>query len=556
MARHLEALRWAAIAWIVVFWRLGYSSLMDPDEAHYAELTREMIRAGNWLVPLLDGVPFIDKPFLFHWLQGAAFTLLGESEFAARLPSALACVALFAITRWLGKALFNTAVGEWGAVMFATVPATFALASIGLLDMLYTAFLFGAVACLVVAARNGRRRLEAAGYALLSLAVMTKGPVALALVALFCGAAWLAGGELREWIRRLHWKWGLLAAAMAAAPWFVWMYMRFGDAFVQGYILGGNLYYITQPPAFSGRAVSHTFYARAFAAGFFPWSAIALARLGDIAFRRRSIAAVSPEEKLLWLWSAIVIALFSAARFKLDHYIFPVAPAVCLIAARAWQQATSAEQESAWCTRTTVVALACAFVVAGSFGGVLLFDLDLELPASAIVLPVALGVGGIAFLTAIAAAGWRVPRTPYVPALTLLAVYAIVVRIGFPTLENTRPTPRLARALYDHTAADAPAGIYRLEQWRSSLRYYAERPLAALATPEDVERFVATSRQVYMIMRRRDYQALRTGGLELHEVFHCRGVVGTRKSRSGLRRQEWGQLVVVTNRRASRAWLP
>ena len=69
--RGLTGLRWLAIAWIVVFWRLGYTSLLDPDEAHYAELTREMLRSGNWLVPLLDGKPFIDKPVLFHWLQGA-----------------------------------------------------------------------------------------------------------------------------------------------------------------------------------------------------------------------------------------------------------------------------------------------------------------------------------------------------------------------------------------------------------------------------------------------------------------------------------------------------
>ena len=556
MRRQLGHVRWVAIAWIVVFWRLGYTSLMDPDEAHYAELTREMVRAGNWLVPTLDGVPFIDKPFLFHWLQGAAFRLLGEGEFAARLPSALACVALFAITRWLGRALFGARAGEWGAVMFATIPATFALCSIGLLDMVYTAFLFGAVACLLVAARDARPRLELAAYGLLALAVMTKGPVALVLVGLFCGGAWLAGGELREWSRRLHWQWGLVAAAFVAAPWFVWMYARFGDAFVQGYILAGNLYYVTQPASFSGRAVSHTFYARAFAGGFFPWSAIAIARLADLALRRRSTAAVSIDEKLLWLWSAVVIALFSVARFKLDHYIFPVAPAVCLLAARAWQEAALPEKGRAWITSTAVFALAGAFVVAGSFVTVSLFELDLELPPSAIVLPIALGLGGIAFLTAIAAAGWRVPRTPSVPVVTLLAIYAIVVAVGFPTLENTRPTSRMARALYKRTPPDAPAAIYKLEQWRASLRYYAQRPLAGLSEPDDVQRFVAQDRPVYVIMRRREYLSLRSRGVELREVFFCRAVVGTRKGRFGLRKQEWGTLVVVTNRRASRGWLP
>jgi 4-amino-4-deoxy-L-arabinose transferase-like glycosyltransferase len=139
----VQSLRWAAIAWIVVFWRLGYTTFLDPDEAHYAEMTREMIHSGSWLVPLLDGQPYIDKPVLFHWLQGLSMLAFGETEFAGRLPSAVAAIALFAATRRLGTALFSREVGEWGAIMFATIPATFALASVAIFDMVFTAFLFG-----------------------------------------------------------------------------------------------------------------------------------------------------------------------------------------------------------------------------------------------------------------------------------------------------------------------------------------------------------------------------------------------------------------------------
>jgi 4-amino-4-deoxy-L-arabinose transferase-like glycosyltransferase len=182
---------WIAISWIVVFWRLGYSSLLDPDEAHYAELTREMLHSGSWLVPLLDGKPFIDKPVLFHWLQGASVLLLGETEFAARLPSAISAIGLFAITRWVGTVLFDAEVGSLGAIMFATIPATFALASIAIFDMVFALFLFGALGCLLVAAKQSSHRTECAGYVLLTLAVMTKGPVALVLVVLFLTAGYL-----------------------------------------------------------------------------------------------------------------------------------------------------------------------------------------------------------------------------------------------------------------------------------------------------------------------------------------------------------------------------
>jgi 4-amino-4-deoxy-L-arabinose transferase-like glycosyltransferase len=556
MRRIAPLLPWIAIAWIVVFWRLGFPSLMDPDEAHYAQLTREMLRAGNWLVPLLDGVPFIDKPVFFHWLQGAWFTLLGESETAARLPSAIAALVLFAITRRVGGVMFGPVVGEWGAIMFATIPATFALSSIGLLDMVYTTFLFGAVGCLILAAREPRAATESAGYALLALAVMTKGPVALVLVGLFLSAAWAAGGELRDAARRLHWKTGLLVAAVAASPWFVWMYWRFGDAFVQGYLLAGNLYYVTQPPSFSGRAVSHTFFARVVAGAFFPWSAIAAARAIDLVFRRRDAAPLSSGEKLLWLWAAIVIGFFSVARFKLDHYVFPAAPAICLIAAKAWHDAAAAAPNRWRATRLSVMGLGAALLFAGTFISVYLFELNLELPESAIVLPIVLALGGLALLEAVARARWQVPPAPTTLVVTLLCVYSVVVLVGFPTLERTRPTALIARTLRDKTPPTAAAGIYGIEQWRASLRFYADRPLAKLSTPEDLAVFLARHpRPAYVFMRRRDYRSLRKSH-GLYEVFRCRLVVGTTRGQGGLRRQDWGELILAKSAPPRRSFMP
>jgi 4-amino-4-deoxy-L-arabinose transferase-like glycosyltransferase len=546
-ARWLPWLRWLAIVWIVVFWQLGYPSLMDPDEAHYAELTREMLQSRNWLIPLLDGRPYIDKPILFHWLQGLSMLLLGASEAAARLPSAIAALGLFAITRRVGLTAFGATVGEWGAIMLATIPATFALASIGLLDMLFTSFLFGAVGCLLIAARERRRGVEWAGYGLLALAVMTKGPVAILIVGLFCGAAWVAGGELRDWVWGLHWKTGLFAAAIAAAPWFIWMYARFGDAFVEGYVLAGNLYYFTQPSSFSSRAISHGFYARAFAGAFFPWSAILVARGVDLVVRRRTRPPMTAEEKLLWLWVVIIVGFFTAARFKLDHYIFPAAPAVCLIAAKAWQDAALGDWIQGRAVRLCVLGLGAILVVAGSFTSAYLFELNLELPAHAIVLPLVLAVGGIAILASLAAVDWRLPVTPIVPVITLLALYAVIVTVGYPTLERARPTALIARTLRQLTPADAPAGIYNLENWRASLRYYAERPLVRLSTPQDVVAFAGQPRPIYVFIIRRDVHTLRQSGVALHEVFRCRAVVGTTRTGSGLRRQKWDDLILVTN---------
>jgi 4-amino-4-deoxy-L-arabinose transferase-like glycosyltransferase len=542
-SRWLSPVAWIAIAWIMVFWRLGYSTLLDPDEAHYAELTREMMHAGNWLVPLLDGKPLIDKPVLFHWLQGASVFLLGETEFAARLPSALAALALFGLTRWAGTMLLGAEVGEWGAVMFATIPATFALASIALFDMVFATFLFGGVACLLVAATQRSRTVEWCGYALLTLAVMTKGPVALGLVALFVITASIVSRDARARLGTLHWKLGLSAAAIAASPWFLWMYGRFGDAFIQGYVLAGNLWYFTQPREFSGRAISHTFYARAFAGAFFPWSAVVMGRGVDL-IRGRG-GPLKTEETLLWGWVAVIIGFFSLARFKLDHYIFPAAPACCLLAAHAWRAAAEDTEGRLRATRLSVHVIAGALIVGGAFGTVYLFKLELDLPAIAIALPMVLAAGGAALMTDSALDQWRVPRTAAVPVAMLLVAYAIVVAIGFPALERTRPTARVAYWLTRSTAATAPVGLYRLERWRASLRYYIGRPIQRLETSDDLLSFLSQPRPVYVVMLRREYDDLRKQGVPLSVLHQRRAVVGT--TGRGLRRQRWGSVIVATN---------
>lgn len=382
---------------------------------------------------------------------------------------------------------------------------------------------------------------------LLALAIMTKGPVALVLIGGFFASAWLLGGELRDLTRSLRWGRGLFVAALAASPWFVWMYGRFGREFVQGYVLAGNLFYLTQPAEFSGRAVNHTFYLRAFFGGFFPWTIVMVGRGADLLRGRWTGLRWSTEEKLLWLWVGLVVGLFSLARFKLDHYIYPAAPACCLLAAKAWHDAATERTARLFATRVSVLLIGGLFVAGGAFLGTSIFELDLEIPSTAILLPIALAVGGTMVLARSSRVGWHVPAVPAATFATLLAVYGLIVTMGFPTLQRARPTALAGGVVRQRTAPGAPVGLYRLEQWRASLRYYSERPLTALSSPDDVMAFTRLPDPVHILMTRRDYRELRQQGIRLREVFFCRAVVGTVKGRVGLRRQKWDDLIVVTN---------
>src|SRR5947199_3648130 len=103
--------RWAVGAaalgvFFLFFFRLGGTPRLDPDEPVYGQIAREMVKTGHWLTPHLAGRPWFDKPPLFYWASAAAMAVLGPTELAARLPSALAAVLLAGLVFVLGRRLF------------------------------------------------------------------------------------------------------------------------------------------------------------------------------------------------------------------------------------------------------------------------------------------------------------------------------------------------------------------------------------------------------------------------------------------------------------------
>jgi len=532
---------WAVVCWVVLGWRLGYPSFWDPDEATYAETTREMLAAHNWLVPTYGGHPFFDKPPLFYMLQMASFAVGGATELAARSVPALSALALVGVVAWFGRSLFNRDVGRTGALMFAVLPATFALSSYAILDMTFTLFLFGGAAMVTVAAVNDRPRLQYPGYVLLAAAVLTKGPLALVLAGLAFLLSLALAPDARAPLRRLRWGVGLLIIVALSVPWFIYMWRRFGDAFVDGYVFKENLSLYARP--LYGGQPSYLFYAQVMATGLLPWTPLLAGRLVD-AFRGFRITAA---ERLLWAWAIAVIGFFSFSSFKLDHYVFPAAPALCLLCARAWDEARRAERPPVGIL-AGIAAIPLLLLIAGV---VMIPGLDrvpLDLPAAARLLPIALIAGGLAMAGQVAHR-WRPSPVPFAPVAALLAAYAVVITIGFPAFEEMKPTRRLALIVATTALPDDHVATFRLNRWSSSWRFYVGRHSEALETPGQMRRFLARPGRHYCAMMRRDYDRLTSEGMRLRIIHEESGVFSTtgRAMSSGRARRD--QFIVVTEER-------
>lgn len=471
---------WIAVVWGAIFWRLSYLPLLDPDEAHYAEITREMRRLGDYLVPRIDGVPIIDKPALFHWIQAGSLALFGENELAARLPTALAALALIWTTYWFGKRLFGDATGERGALMLALSPLTFALARFAYFDMIFNAFLFGSMALLTVAAKEHRRALQIPGFVLLSLAAQIKGPFVFIIVPAAALVACLSK-ETRVFVRRILWIPGLIGAGLLSLPWFLLMWRHFGDAFVRDYVLYNNVQLFAAP--LYRKSFHPFFYFRSGAAAFFPWSLILIGAAIDAWRLRRQGLSMEPRRALLWAWTVTVFAFFSASRFKLDHYIYPIAPAVCLLVADFWERAALARKKWTRAWWPTVAAMAVLFIVA--------------------------------------------------------------VQIGLPYLDSTRPGARLGVWLSSRIQPDDHIIIFNQGRWKASFRYYADHNVQQTTVTQDLIDAWKSPKRVYALMEEKDLQILRDAGLPFKVQKAGIAVVGN--TGKIIRTQIWGGVFIVTN---------
>jgi 4-amino-4-deoxy-L-arabinose transferase-like glycosyltransferase len=311
---------------LLVF-RLGAVPLVGPDEPRYTRVAVEMHRAGEWVRPTLRGEPWLEKTPLFYWLAGGAFTALGETETAARVPSVLAALLLVGATALFGARLYGSAAGLHAGFVAGTSLLPFAYARAASMDMLLAATVTVAIglAALRVLGIAGRLAIVAAAAAA-GLATLAKGPLGLLLPILVLGGYVAA---TREWrlARELLDPWAVAAFFAVAAPWYVAILRDQGRHFLDVFVLNHNV------QRFTSTVHNHPgppwYYLVVLLAGLVPWSGLALPALF------RSAPRTSRTDLLVLLWLGLPLVFFSLAGSKLPGYILPCVPPLALLMGRA-----------------------------------------------------------------------------------------------------------------------------------------------------------------------------------------------------------------------------
>ncbi|HKJ72114.1 MAG TPA: glycosyltransferase family 39 protein [Gammaproteobacteria bacterium] len=313
----LTRAQWAAFAVVLylgLFHNLGALPLFDVDEGAFSEATREMLARGDFLTTYLGGELRFDKPILIYWLQAASVSLLGLSELAVRLPSALAGTAWVGLTFAFARRYAGTAAAVWAALFMAGAVQVGLIAKAAIADALLNLCLAAALLAIYRYRAGGGRGFLYGAFAAMGLGLLTKGPVALLIPFMVTLIDYGSRRRWREWLRGVLHPGGWALMLAIAAPWYIAEYLVQGQAFIDGFILKHNV------GRFEGSMEGHSgsllYFVPVLLIGTLPFTGLILRGL-------RPLRELWAEDlgRFLLIWFAFVLVFFSLSGTKLPHYI-------------------------------------------------------------------------------------------------------------------------------------------------------------------------------------------------------------------------------------------
>jgi dolichol-phosphate mannosyltransferase len=321
--------------------RLSYP-LIDPDESRYAEIAREMLESGDFVVPTRFGKPYLDKPPLLYWLTAASYSQFGVSESSARLVPAVAAMLTVLATYVLGARLLGYAAAWLGGLSMLSCFGFLISGRFVFIDTLLTLCTTVTLLSGYLAGRGSRLNLWwwSASAVACALGVLAKGPVAGVLCLpplLACG--WLTGNSA---IRLKHWVLFGGIVCLVSAPWFILVSARQTEFLLEFFWRHHVNRFV--------EGLSHTepwwYYVPVFLVGMLPCSMLFpattafLSDRGGSTLRWRSWDVGFMVLTVLW-----IVLFFSGSSCKLPPYLLPTVPFACLIVGRALESILSGTVE-------------------------------------------------------------------------------------------------------------------------------------------------------------------------------------------------------------------
>lgn len=367
----------------IFFFNLNLWDLWNPDEPRYAQVAREMVNGGDWILMHLNGEIYGDKPPFFFWLIAlSSYLWQGFNSFSVRFPSALFGTLTVLLTFFFGKSLYSSSTGFFSGLILGTSIEFAYLATRANIDTTLTFFTTASLYCFLrwyhntppnpfllsngEIKRGNQRTLFIYGfYICMALATLAKGPIGF-ILPLLVSLGYLC--IQRDWnlMRRMKLLSGMALCLCIVLLWYLpaayeggkdylqeTLFKHTVDAYAKGWTHVRPIYY----------------YLINFPIQFLPWFFFFPAAI-VYGFSKESIKK-RKEFLFLLTWFALIFLFFSISKGKRGIYLLPLFPAASLMVGKLWNDFIWDKQNcpiSRWFTIPVFILI--GFIILTGIGGV------------------------------------------------------------------------------------------------------------------------------------------------------------------------------------------
>ncbi len=318
---------------LVFFFSNINADLIRAGEARAAEIAREMLERGNFILPSLNHVvarESLTKPPLYHWMLILTSAPLDWSNWAVRLTSVMASLGTIWMVFLLGRQMFTVRAGVFSALVLSTCILFLENSSAARMDIFFSFLILVSIYCFWMAINQEPGSKWIYGFYLLSgLGVMTKGPIGILFPLVVAVLLTLNNPNARRW-RELEPVKGGVIFLLVVVPWYLLMYLTAPGNLGFNFLFGQLAHWwagSSNVAAAGGKPL--LYYLPHVLIGFFPWSLFLPAAVVIGARAARQEGSVGIKAMLFWFLGGLL--LFSLGGKKAARYLLPIMAPFALI---------------------------------------------------------------------------------------------------------------------------------------------------------------------------------------------------------------------------------
>lgn len=490
---------------VLYFINLGQWDLWNPDEPRYAQVAKEMVSRGDWILMHYNGKVYPDKPPLFFWLVAlSSYLWQGFGPFSVRFIPALFGTLTVLLTFLLGRNLYASRTGLLSGLILATSAEFTYLSTRGNIDTTLTFFTTASIYFFLKWYRASKGE-EGQGLAIygfylgMALATLAKGPVGF-ILPLLVGLVYLA--IQRDWkgIKGMKLFPGMLLFVGIVLSWYLPAVVRGGSDYLNMTLLTHTVDRFSEGWA-KPRPIYYYFYN--FPIDFLPWI---LFLPGAIAYGySREMVEKRKDFLLLVIWFAVTFLFFSFSKGKRGVYLLPLYPAAALMVGKVWDDFISGSMDhfkQEWMAFPLHGFMGLALLAGAAIPWAVSMRFRPFLPYS---LPIAfLLVGG-------SLATFVLYRFRNYGAILCLIVgivtagYFYAGRVIFPLANPFKSARFLSEEITSRILPGERLGVYGRVGAAAYNFYTGIVPIAELNTNEELRHFLGSSERVFCLLPFRDF---------------------------------------------------